>query len=71
MRARGGHVCIQSPDLFNQDRREGCYIQVRSSDNSIQTAAIGTLNTSGSYRRAGDLEDEGDFPVYTTAPEDE
>ena len=66
MRARSGHVCIQGPDTFNEDRREGCYIQVRSSDNRIQTASSGTLNTYRSSRRAGDLEDEGDFPVYAT-----
>ena len=69
------------PDFAIQDRRKGCYIPVRFSDDCTPTAVKWTLSSSpcssgratdairGS-RRAGGPEEEGYFPVDATAERD-
>ena len=35
--------CIQGPTFFNQDQREGCYLQVRFSDNASKPPPVGPV----------------------------
>ena len=79
---RGSPIWIWDPDMAIQDWREGCYTQVRFSDNRIQTRAGSILDTSSyntdrttdascSSRWVGGTEREGYIAVDATTDADD